>query len=234
MFRRFFIKTRFLLLTLLSLLSLVSVGFASWTITAFDVSKELTGSLESDNVINSINYIEFDEKFGSDGIEYFKYYNTGYINETDDSLTIVGESSIKASFYINLAKFKNEYPDETSLQIVITIKQLSKSDFDLFIPDLIDNNGIKITKHEVTHSVIVNDETENFLSCTGGPTNNKSYDIVIDLNDILVEDIGIIPLTVNFYFKTETGEYFTENVFNVLKDGFSISARLKGSKDTTK
>ena len=73
MFKRFFTKTRITLLTLLCLLSITSVGFASWTIVAFDVSKEFIGSLESDNVINSINFIEFDVEFGSDGIEFEKF-----------------------------------------------------------------------------------------------------------------------------------------------------------------
>ena len=75
-------RGKVLLLTILCLLSLVSIGFASWTITGDDEEEFMSGSFSTDNVIYSKEYINLntDKGEGNSGISCFKYYEKGYLD----------------------------------------------------------------------------------------------------------------------------------------------------------
>ena len=93
MFTKFFKKSRITLITILSLLSITSVGFASWTIAAFDVEQKVSGSLESDIVIDSKNYLYLDSTKGDtidsdlkSGFTCFEYSDYGYLDEEGNNV----------------------------------------------------------------------------------------------------------------------------------------------------
>mgnify|MGYP006316098225 CR=1 FL=1 len=76
------LKTKMSLLVFLTSLSIVSIGFSSWSITA-ETTAEINGNIEVDNVINSDKYVYLDTTKGENntGIDCFKYQEYGYMNE---------------------------------------------------------------------------------------------------------------------------------------------------------
>lgn len=120
MFKRFFTKTRITLITILSLLSITSVGFASWTITAFDVDEEVVGSLESDIVINSKEYVyldtqkgDLDEQGNKLGYDTFNFYELGFLEYYEDKYsTKVDEEDVisdETGFFPTATGYINAY-----------------------------------------------------------------------------------------------------------------------------
>ena len=61
-------RGKVLLLTILCLLSLVSIGFASWTITVDNLDEEVLGSIMNENIINT------KERFKKPTLEEIKDY----------------------------------------------------------------------------------------------------------------------------------------------------------------
>ena len=86
-----FTKTKIYICMFLCLISLVSVGFSSWTITGLE-EESFDVSITADKVINSKEYVYLDTTKGenSSGIDCFKYYEYGYWSEDGTHATDTG------------------------------------------------------------------------------------------------------------------------------------------------
>ena len=139
MLKRFFSKTKITFITILSLLSLVSVGFASWTITALDVEEEVSGSLESDIVINSKEYVYLDTEKGDNktGIKNMQYQDYGYLDS--ENYVIVDTGYVYNYFILDLEKcselLKNDF---NSVEVIL---RLGYADTILTSLNLFENNA---------------------------------------------------------------------------------------------
>ena len=86
-------KGKITLFMTLCLLSLVSIGFASWTITEGPKEEQMLGSMMTDNIINSAEFIQLDTTKGDSenpGISAFKFQENGYLSEDGSYVTDTG------------------------------------------------------------------------------------------------------------------------------------------------
>lgn len=249
MFKRFFTKTRITLITILSLLSITSVGFASWTITAFDVDEEVVGSLESDIVINSKEYVYLDtqkgdlDKQGNKlGFNTFDFYEYGYLDETGYFPTSTGY--INAYFELDVAKCYEMFgPDGLNFNSIDIIIRLGYADtvvtsFNIFAEEK--TTIAPVGNRSVTAEL--KDLSEEVDYSFGSTPNNKEfqYSKVLSFKNIIEkyqkgECSSQITFTIQYAFIATLGDYFYQNVFgemfksDIKPIDFNISLYVAGS-----
>ena len=248
MFQRFFTKTRITLITILSLLSLVSVGFASWTITAFDVDEEVFGSLESDIIINSKEFVyldttkgDLDENGNKLGFDTFDFYEYGYLDETGFFPTSTGY--INAYFILDVAKcFEFFGPNGLNYNSIEIIVRLEYKDdivttFNIFTADKSD--VAPVGNRSIKANLIVSDiEEYAFLNCEN--TKEQQFSKKVYFKDIIKNYIPYqssskITFTIQYEFIATLGNYYFNNVFSEMFKNdidpldFKVSLYIVGS-----
>lgn len=107
-------KAKLFILSVLMPLSMMSIGFSSWTITAV---KEVNGSFTTETVLDKGTYITSCE------VEYFEYMSTGFVTLPENTssntmLTISDTGYITTTLTINLEKCRSVFSaNEYELQI---------------------------------------------------------------------------------------------------------------------
>ena len=217
------LKTKMSLLLFLTSISIVSIGFSSWSITA-ETTAELNGNIKVDNVSDSKEFIKLDTSKGDvidpsnnlhSGIDTLDYCKTSFIN----SYGMASDTGKISTYYIiDQSKCKNLFIGCDSLKITLTIKYIDTIDptyniFDTYL----DSNGKELSSFN--HSV-----TCGKTPSSSNPYNikNKQYSVDFTFENLLknydaTKELSDLSFVVNYSVFSKTGEYFTENIYSLLE-----------------
>lgn len=108
-------KPKILAAMLFMYVSLICVGFASWTISgggSNPSSATANGLIETDDVINTDDYIDFNGE-----IEGFSFYQSGFLNENNE---IVDNGSIISHYNIDINSCKITFASK--ITVIVTLQ----------------------------------------------------------------------------------------------------------------
>ena len=209
-------RGKVLLLTILCLLSLVSIGFASWTITESD-EEIVYGSMHTDNVINSADFIRLDTSKGEQntGISCFNYKETGYLAE--DGINISNYGYIYTYYILDLENcFKMFGEDYSSITITLN---LGYGNGTLTNLNLFDESNDD-TKHSISSTYVVDVDSINHEKIEIDESMEKQYSIKINFIDVLNNNnsdlLKEISFSVKYTLYSPTNEYFYREIFTYL------------------
>ena len=201
------IKLTYYLVILLSLISLVSVGFASWSITD-DLSTDVSGMIVVDDVMKVNDYITCD----SSNLTKFGYFKTGFVNENSE---ISNVGTITTSIVINADNCKKKFGDSDLLQIYLYLQ----SDYlSWFYNDYMEMS-IELKYKDNTTPISSTQVFDNELHSTNFNVN------ISELNG------SNITIDVIYTFRIIDNSYFSKYVYPILlRDNFNfiLSAKLIG------
>lgn len=110
-------KPKILAAMLFMYVSLICVGFASWTISNGSATNpSIYGSIVVDNVINTSDVLVMASN------KMFDYYNSGFV-ESDGTITLKG--SIYLEYTLAIDKCKDVFKEDTDLVIYVDLKHPS-------------------------------------------------------------------------------------------------------------
>ena len=215
------LKTKMSLLLFLTSISIVSIGFSSWSITA-ETTAELNGNIQVDNVSDSKEFVYLDDKNGDiidennnihSGIDTIDYCETSFM-DNDGLVNDTGQISLY--FLINQAKCKSLFVGASSLKLSITIKYS-----DNFTPsyNIFDSNYDSSTlMSSFSHSVECG---KTFTESTPYNIENFEYTVDFSFPNILsnydsTKELSEISFTVNYSVFSKIGDYFTNNIYSLL------------------
>ena len=218
-----FTKFKVYLCIILCMISLVSVGFSSWTITGLE-EESFDVSITADKVINSKEYVYLDTTKGENnsGIDCFKYYEYGYL-DSEGYLSNYGY--ISTYYKLDLKKcYDLLSSDSDSIEINLKLQYsdvvvLGDNYYNLF-------SGSTSSSGSSSISAICN-YTETY---TGMPTitvnasSEKSYPcytVNLTFKDILknynkATSPEFICFEVQYALFSTIGDYFYNNIYSFL------------------
>jgi len=214
------LKTKMSLLLFLTSISIVSIGFSSWSITA-ESTAELNGNIQVDNVISSDKYVYLDKTKGDNntGISCFKYQEYGYMNS--DLSAVSSKGYIKAYFTLDLKMCQELFiGDYKSIQLDLTLKYTEDTATSLnLFKYSIDENG-----SQDINSSCSSDNQNITISCvdTKGSDNNIQFKSKVTFNNLLTyyennkSTIEKIDFVVTYELFATTGNYFYNNIYKYL------------------
>lgn len=194
-------------ISFLMILSLVSIGFCSWNIVVVNYDNTISGSIQTDSVINGSDYISNKEFI------LFDYSKSGFVN--DGILSYNG--SIKTKFEINLKNCEQQFGKESNLHVIVNLKRDNINKFN--------KTGFIDMGYTITYN------NQNITSVTNTITNNE---YIIDFEIDFIENMDITNLEIIYNFqinKTNNGlTYFKETIYPELmsNNSFGISAKISG------
>ncbi len=213
------LKTKMSLLVFLTSLSIVSIGFSSWSITA-ETTAEINGNIEVDNVINSDKYVYLDTTKGENntGIDCFKYQEYGYLNEAGTAVT--DTAYINAYFTMDLEKcnelFIGEYKS-IKMDIKLHYSDETATNLNLFKYHITEEGY-----QDISSECIVEDSNINTsFSETLGTDTVKEYNSTFIFLDLLTyyeqnPSNNLIDFEIKYSLFSTTGDYFYNNIFQYL------------------
>ena len=191
---------------LLSLISLVSVGFASWTVTD-DFSTTASGMIVVDDVMKVNDYITCD----SSNLTKFGYFKSGFVNEKGEISNI---GTIATSITINISNCKKKFPECNTLEIDLSLESKYLSLFNS-VGNLEMNVELKNGEKVIT---------------TTNTSGDKLYLSIFDLRNFKSMS-DKVTINVVYTFEIKNIEYFKTNVYpTLLRQSFNfvLSAKLTG------
>lgn len=211
-------KPKILSAMLFMYVSLICVGFASWTISnGSSGNNSIDGSIVVDNVINTSDVLVMTSN------KMFDYYNSGFV-ENDGTITLTG--SIYLEYTLDIKKCKTVFNDNTNLEIYVDVKHPSgvlnsNSTFEGFFSS--DKNA-PIQSEAVLES---NVDLPDFNYATG-----KSVITFNNFKNIQKESVTI-KITITFTVTDDASHtYFKDNVYPFLKNNdkcFVVTTKLTGT-----
>lgn len=201
--------------------SLICVGFASWTIgggSGNPSSASANGLIETDDVINTDDYIDFNGE-----IEGFSFYQSGFLNENNE---IVDNGSIIAHYNIDINSCKITF--DSKITVIVTLHYAVGVSYTAE-QNMFKNSNTSITAN-ATGNNIINQSIEK------GDSSISLY-IDYDLSQINVSNLS---LNINFDFVISSisegtdpvDGYFYKTVYPFLAKYkgkcFSVSTKLVG------
>ena len=213
------LKTKMSLLVFLTTVSIVSVGFSSWSITA-ESQAEIAGKIEVDNVINSDKYIKLDTTKGENnsGIDCFKYQDYGYLNESGTNVS--SDAYIKAYFILDLEMCDDLFVgDYKSIEIKAKLKYTDETNttLNLFKQTVASNGSSNITASIISYTNGINPTISNIA----GTNELVEYTSNITFNNLLDfyennKSITKINFAIQYKLFATTGDFFYQNIFQYL------------------
>lgn len=209
-------KPKILAAMLFMYVSLICVGFASWTISnGSSDNNSIDGSIVVDNVINTSDVLVM-----TNNTRMFDYYNSGFV-ENDGTITLKG--SIYLEYTLDINKCKTVFNDNTNLEIYVDLKHPS---------DALDPNNTFLgffgdTKITSTATLTSNIENANINYNLGKSVITFSNFKTIQENSVT------IGITITFIVNDdENHTYFKNNVYPFLKNNdkcFVVTTKLTGT-----
>ena len=209
-------KPKILAAMLFMYVSLICVGFASWTISnGSSGNNSIDGSIVVDNVINTSDVLVM-----TNNTRMFDYYNSGFV-ENDGTITLTG--SIFLEYTLDINECKTVFNDDTNLEIYVDLKH----PLDALYP----NNtflgffgDIKITS---TATLTSNIENANI-------NYNLGKSVITFSNFKTIQDSSVtIGITITFTVNDdENHTYFKNIVYPFLKNNdkcFVVTTKLTGT-----
>ena len=215
-------RTNYFIITMLMCLSLISVGFASWSITGEPISDSTQTTVETDAIINSSEYVYLDTTQGDNGITCFNYCSTGYVNSGN---IVVDTGIVNAYFIINQKKCADIFNDYNSIKITIRLKydDTTPSSTNIFASHS-DSDGYRSLSHKLTTSLSYTDNKIN--------SENKEYVVEVVFNNLITnyqasKTNDTVTFSVQYSFFATTGAYFRNNMYPCLySDNISFSTTI--------
>lgn len=209
-------KPKILAAMLFMYVSLICVGFASWTISnGSSGNNSIDGSIVVDNVINTSDVLVM-----TNNTRMFDYYNSGFV-ENDGTITLTG--SVFLEYTLDINECKTVFNDDTNLEIYVDLKHPS----DALYPNNTFLGFFDDTKITSTATLTSNIENANINYNLGKSVITFSNFKTIQENSVT---IGItITFTVN---DDENHTYFKNNVYPFLKNNdkcFAVTTKLTGT-----
>ena len=202
------LKAKMSLLVFLTSLSIVSIGFSSWSITV-ETNAEAIGNIEVDNVINNNNMIT------QETVHEFTYSELGFTN-SNNLLTKTGE--IIVDYTINLKNCK-EFLTENSLSVNLTMKyQAESGTFNLFKDS---GNASEYNKLNISYST----DGNIWNSILDSQITDYQCLSIINFDKVLDSNYGsdTLSFSIKYSFEVTSGLYFNNNFYSVLEaEGFEF------------
>ena len=237
-------RGKVLLLTILCLLSLVSIGFASWTITESD-EEIVYGSMHTYNVINSAQFIQLDTSKGDDvlnekgevvghkGYSVFDYYEYGFLDQNGQPSSL----GILNTYYVLNVKqcFELFYNSYNSVNVIIKLHYNDHIVTTLNMFQTVGQNTLSVKYIDISEGLIINKNISNLDS------NKLQYTEKIHFNDLFEaynngEISDTLYFTVQYIFSAPTGEYFNQRFYETMykeyidvKNLFKVTIQVYGS-----
>lgn len=210
------------LVSIMMIISLICIGFSSWNITNQIGGQSLTGSIKADNVINSSEYIEFNQKdHGPDDyITAFQYCDIGFVD--GNNLISAGRVTVHYRLKANACRDLLTQSSNNAIKIECT---LSGTDGTSPLAVFTTISGKREVKGEVEYdtSQVVKIANENISSTQTSST----YSFTI--GDILETSGDEHTISIAFKFEVAPGKNFTDNFYNKLgTPEFTVSTRISG------
>lgn len=207
------LRVKYYIFSLLAILSIVSIGFASWSIDGLENEflKTIKGSLEVDDVIVGSNYLKL-----KTNPDVFRYGERGFVNSNNE---YIQSSSITLCYELDLLMCKTIYDDLNSLYITLSIEYAEsllfkngKSLFENF--NIVDNDSN--LSYNQTLNIFINDSL--FLgNITIDKTKMNISFRIIDYFDALNLDKVEINIKYQWTLKDNI-DYFKNNIFSIIYD----------------
>lgn len=229
-------KGKITLFMTLCILSLVSIGFASWTITG-EAEEVVSGGIETDKVVFSKEYIELNSDKGenSSGINCFKYYEKGYL-DSDGYLSNYGY--ITTYYKIEYAKLKELINLLGSESDTISVKfELQYSDEIVLGSDYYNIFAGNTTSEGSSSITSLCNYSETYASVPSISYTQQSekdypgYSVNLVFSNILknydeANSPEFICFEIKYILFATIGDYFEENIYS-----FLYSRMLDSSSD---
>ena len=212
-------KTRLAIVTFITFILIISVGFASWVL--INPVSDATSSI--DVIVYESGY---ECKYlAINGSESFDYYNTGFV---ENDATITDNGNITLQFGLKLKDLKADFKTDnilsgtSSISMIITLKYS-----DLVTPgyNIFGNSNTPI-------NCSVNDQR---ITISNSSNSTDGIELNLTLNNINLIDDETINFTITYKVGISDGidnphAYFKENVFPHLKNmRFAIRAKVEGN-----
>ena len=205
-------RFKYYLIMILSCLSLIGIGFASW-IVAVDIEKNITGTINVDDVLNGNDYLEC-TNFTS-----LKYFTDWFVRD-DNKLTDTG--TIKAIFKINNKSCKTRFGKDgvNDLNIMLTLSR---------------NNLYIFNEADKMEMGVIIKQGDTKLTCNNTVPADAAYDRYYTSFNIpnFRSASDEIVIEVTYTFKIINSTHYTQTVFSELyrnqTEQFKISARITGN-----
>ena len=227
-------KSKITLLMVLCSISLISIGFSSWTISG-TVSENVDGSIEIDQVVSSGNCIKLNTEMGYNGIDDLRYYNTGFIDSTNH---VVSTGSFTVHYIIDIDNCKKDLSGISNLKNLyvsfLLLYSDQETDCELLTTYFTDYTIECYSAIDIVDSVP--QYAVPICICTKQDSITNTEDKSISLN------LGFDSLFTNYttgevYFKvsynfTYSGTNFETDIYNYLfvnKLNFIIKTEIDGS-----
>lgn len=216
-------KVNFMLV--LCLISLLSIGFSSWSIASEErILKMINGGIETDNIIDGKDCIYFNEEMGDNltGVECFKYSPRGYLSSEG---TVTDKGYVRAFLVIDINNCKKLFGQNAKLNLTLTLKYADNNSTPLNIFAKDGNN------RSLSYSVEgINESLYAKLPATG--MQSRRYISSIDFDNLLLVDQDKIYITIVYEFFASVGDYFRNNIYTYLSNvdnriDFSLSLFLR-------
>lgn len=205
------LRIQYFILIMLSFLSIISVGFATWVTTNDSVlTTDITGIIEVEDVLKSNDYIEC--KINQ--ISKFGFFKTGFVDK-DGNVSSIG--TIDIPIIINIENCKIKFKNCTALEIDLSFE----------------SNNLYLFNSETNLTLsmsVLKDELEIESSQT---SNNTTLLSIFDISTFNNLSNNIIIHAI-YKFEIVNKEYFVNTVYpELLKDdfNFNLSARLSGKAE---
>lgn len=209
-------KPKILAAMLFMYVSLICVGFASWTISnGSSGNNSVDGSIVVDNVINTSDVLVM-----TNNTRMFDYYNSGFV-ENDGTITLTG--SIFLEYTLDINECKTVFNDDTNLEIYVDLKHpldalYPNNTFLGFFGDI-----------KITSTATLNSNIEN-----ANINYNLGKSVITFSNFKTIQDSSVtIGITITFTVNDdENHTYFKNNVYPFLKNNdkcFVVTTKLTGT-----
>ena len=210
------LKSKMSLLVFLTSLSIVSVGFSSWSITV-ETNAEINGNIEVDNVINNNDIIT---QTTSSNLTFTR------LGFTDANNKISKTNDIIVDYKIDLTKCE-EFLTKDNLSTEVTIKYAAEEgSFNIF-EDY--SQGTNYNKLTLSYSTDGN-ETWDEIDSEDYIVSDYQCVTSINLDNVLAENHDeMLSFSIKYSFEVTSGKYFYDNfysVFNTQGFEFLVSAIL--------
>ena len=230
-------KGKITLFMTLCILSLVSIGFASWTISE-ESKEEVLGSMQTDNVINSAEFVQLNTELGetaNPGIKCFDYQEYGYLSEDGTYVTDTGY--IYTYFVLDLEKCYNLFNSEyDSIDIILDLHYASDvtTDLNLFKKP---TDSSSTGYHDIS-ATCSSDTTGVNIELEEVDTGDaQQYSVKLKFKQILASQPSNnkVYFTVKYSLFATTGDYFYSNIFQkmymdmITVVSFEMNVYLAGS-----
>ena len=214
-------KGKITLFMTLCILSLVSIGFASWTISE-ESKEEVLGSMQTDNVINSADFIYLDTSKGENlsGISCFKYQELGYLAEND---TYVYQNGFIYNYYVlDVERCYSIFgSNSTSININISLGYADNVSTEINLFEYSPSTDDIIGYRDFSSSLSVTTANVSGTMKQVETENPVKYVVSVSFDNILTNyKNGSCPAKVYFYVKyslfATPGNYFKNYIYPYL------------------